>query len=245
MATSASPAIWSGAQRQHGRAQRGAHRRLRPRGPAASTRARRSASSTTPRPSAVATSAAARAGLGHPPRGLADRRARRPRTAAAAVDERAQLRRAQLGQAVRQVARCAPSARAGSPPRSACPPDGRAPAAPASRGRTRHDARLARADGERGREPGQQRRMAEGLARLEHVDHLVAVVELHRARAHDVERVGRRPVLDQRRLAGGVGALRRRRGQRGQLVRRQPVEGRMAAEELRDVGAAQPAAVTR
>src|SRR5437762_3407115 len=44
---------------------------------------------------------------------------------------------------------------------------------------------LVRPDGERGSEPGQERRVPEALARLEDVDHLVLVHELHRPVAND------------------------------------------------------------
>lgn len=88
-----------------------------------------------------------------------------------------------------------------------------------------------RTHGERRGEAREQRRMAEALARLEHVDDLVAVDELHRPAAHDVEPGGGIAVLHQQRGARLAPHRHRRLGRRGQLLRRQRVERRVAGKE--------------
>jgi hypothetical protein len=45
--------------------------------------------------------------------------------------------------------------------------------------------------------------VSEAFARLEHLDHLAVVDELHRAGADQIQPVGRYAVLDQRHLAVG------------------------------------------
>ena len=116
-----------GAQRQHGRAQRGAQRRLRslPGGE-------------DPRPQVGVVDHAeavgglherrAHAGLAHPPRGLADRRARVHRQRRLR-DQRGQPGRAQLGQAVSHVARAHHPLAQGRRHEARARPDGRARAA--------------------------------------------------------------------------------------------------------------------
>ena len=95
---------------------------------------------------------------------------------------------------------------------------------------------LVGADGERRREARQQRWVAEALARLEHVDYLIFVYELHRAVADHVEVLRRAAVLDEDGLAGGVGAGFDRRCDAEDLVGLDGVEGSEPGEEASDAG---------
>ena len=78
--------------------------------------------------------------------------------------------------------------------------------------------------------------MAEALAGLEHVDDLVGVHELHGARADDVQPLGGRAVLDERRLPSAERALGRGPRHLAQLLLVQPVERRVPGQEGGDVG---------
>ena len=90
---------------------------------------------------------------------------------------------------------------------------------------------LARAHGERGRHPGQQRRMAEALARFEHLDDLALVDDVHRAGEDHPQSQGRGSVLDEGRLTGVESVLRRPLERRSDLLRIDPVERRVARKE--------------
>jgi hypothetical protein len=95
---------------------------------------------------------------------------------------------------------------------------------------------LPRAHREGGRQAGEDGGETEGLAGLQHVDHLVAVQQLDGARADDVQVLRRRGVLHERHLALVVAALRRRHDGGRELAGRQPVERRMAAEKRCEAG---------
>jgi hypothetical protein len=92
-----------------------------------------------------------------------------------------------------------------------------------------------RPHGERGSQPSKQGRVTEGLPRLENVDGLVLVNELHRPAPDDVEVGGGRPVLDQSVFPGAVRARLDRPGDTLQLVLGEPRERWMAGEELGNV----------
>jgi hypothetical protein len=77
--------------------------------------------------------------------------------------------------------------------------------------------------------------MPEALARLDDVDDLVRVHELHRPGRDDVERLRRRAVLDQRGVAEAVGTNRRGSGDLGERVVGEPRERRVAGQEGRDL----------
>ena len=123
-------------------------------------------------PTPPSTSAAVAPRLGHRARRVA--RSSRPArtTTGGRVDQGAEPRHAQLGQAVRGVAGAHEAlAQAG---RHVARAVGlrEHPQRRLARQDQQAGARLARAHGERGREPGQQRGVAEALAGLEHVDDL-------------------------------------------------------------------------
>ena len=171
--------------------------------------------------------------LGHRERSVGDRHLRRDDDRRA-VDERPDPGHAQLRQAVGGVAGAhEPAAQAGRQVAGAVGlrehPHRRLA------GQDEARARLARADGERRGELGQQRGVPEALAGLEGVDDRVGVHELHRARRDDVQRLRGLAVLDERRLAEAVRARRRGRGDLRQGVRRQAREGRVAGQEGRDL----------
>src|SRR5690349_13425066 len=77
--------------------------------------------------------------------------------------------------------------------------------------------------------------MAERLARLEDVHDLAGVDELHRAGLHDVDRLGRRAVLDQDGLPGRVRADGRGGGDLGELAAAEAGERRVARQEGGDL----------
>src|SRR5262249_61917492 len=91
--------------------------------------------------------------------------------------------------------------------------------------------RLPRGAGAGGRAAGEERRLSEQLAGPEFVARLALVYELDRAASNDEQVLGRRPVLDQRGLAGVVRAFDRARRHRGELRRREGVEGREPGQE--------------
>jgi hypothetical protein len=76
--------------------------------------------------------------------------------------------------------------------------------------------------------------MAEALARLEHVDDVPVVLEVHRAGDDHEQRARRLGVLDERRTARLELAIERRLGDRPQVALGQPVERRLDGEELGD-----------
>ncbi len=103
---------------------------------------------------------------------------------------------------------------------------------PGGVGREQHAARrLARAHGERGRHPGEQRRMPEALPGLEHLDDLARVHHVHRPGDDDPQTGGRWAVLDQQHGARLVLVDGRLRGQLVQLLGRQRVERRVPGQE--------------
>src|SRR5437763_14744106 len=90
---------------------------------------------------------------------------------------------------------------------------------------------LVRAHGEGWCKPAQERRVPERLSRLEDVDHLLFVHELHRAVPDHIEHLSGCAVLDENDLALGEPSQLERLGDPVQLARFEAVEWWMEREE--------------
>ena len=86
-------------------------------------------------------------------------------------------------------------------------------------------------DREGRRHAGQQRRVTEALARLEHLDHLALVDQLHRAGEDHPQSGGRLAVLHQHHLAGPQLAFDGGGDELPELVGVEAVEGRVPSQE--------------